>query len=56
MSVDCQRILDGLPDLDQLWSGPLSLVIAMVLLYRELGPSAFAGIIFIFTNEFHGQN
>ena len=55
MSVDCQRILDGLPDLDQLWSSPLSLIIAMVLLYRELGPSAFAGILFHHSSLFHSH-
>ena len=44
MSVDAQRILDGLPMVSQVWSSPLSLVLAMVLLYRELGPSSFAGV------------
>lgn len=44
MSVDCQRVLDGLPMANQIWSSPLSLVLALVLLYRELGPSSFAGV------------
>ena len=44
MSVDCQRVLDGLPMVNQVWSSPMSLVLAMILLYRELGPSSFAGV------------
>ena len=37
ISVDTQRLLDNIPYLNVLWGAPLKIVVAMVLIYRELG-------------------
>ncbi|KAK5580921.1 hypothetical protein RB653_000948 [Dictyostelium firmibasis] len=44
MSVDAQKFMDLCPYLHMIWSAPLQLVISLVLLYRILGPSVFAGL------------
>ena len=44
MAIDCGRYDELITILHTVWAGPLSITIAMVLLYRELGPSVFAGI------------
>lgn len=43
-SVDADRIGDTIPYLHVLWSGPLQIVIAIFLLYRQLGPSTLVGV------------
>ena len=43
MSVDAQRLMDLMTYLYAVYSAPLQIVIALVLLYRFLGPSIFAG-------------
>ena len=44
MSVDAQRVADVTFFLHEIWSAPLSITIAMVLLYQYLGPSSLAGL------------
>ena len=44
MSTDSQRLADTMSDFAQIWSSPLRIVICMVLLYNQLGWSAFAGL------------
>ncbi|KAN0041553.1 hypothetical protein ACTFIV_004095 [Dictyostelium citrinum] len=44
MSVDAQKFMDLCPYLHMIWSAPLQLAISLILLYRILGPSVFAGL------------
>jgi ATP-binding cassette subfamily C (CFTR/MRP) protein 1 len=48
MSVDCQRILETVPFLPNLWSAPLNVVIAMYFLYQELGIATLGGVAVLF--------
>ena len=43
VSVDAQRLMESIPYLCILWSAPFQAFLGMVLVYRELGPSALAG-------------
>ena len=43
MSVDAQRLMDLVTYLYAVYSAPIQITIALVLLYRFLGPSIFAG-------------
>ena len=43
MSVDAQRFMDLTPYLHIIWSGPLQIVLALIFLYKTMGPSIFAG-------------
>lgn len=45
MAVDSQRFQDLLMYLNLFWSAPFQILLAIVLLYRELGWSIFAGVI-----------
>uniref|UniRef100_A0A6G1SLE4 ABC-type glutathione-S-conjugate transporter n=1 Tax=Aceria tosichella TaxID=561515 RepID=A0A6G1SLE4_9ACAR len=45
MSVDAQRFQDLLMYANLIWSAPLQIVLAVVLLYRELGWPVFAGVL-----------
>ena len=44
MSTDTQRLADTMPYFAQIWSSPLQIIICMILLYNQLGWSAFAGL------------
>ncbi|XP_074648822.1 multidrug resistance-associated protein 1-like isoform X2 [Tubulanus polymorphus] len=44
MAVDSQKLQDIPNYLHLVWSAPLTVVVALVLLYQELGASAFAGL------------
>nr|AAL85711.1 ABC transporter ABCC.8 [Dictyostelium discoideum] len=44
MSVDAQKFMDLCPYLHMIWSAPLQLAISLVLLYRILNASVFAGL------------
>lgn len=44
MAVDSQRFQDLLMYVNLIWSAPLQITLAVVLLYRELGWSVFAGV------------
>jgi hypothetical protein len=43
MSVDAQRLMDLVTYMYALYSAPIQITIALVLLYNFLGPSIFAG-------------
>lgn len=44
MAVDSQRFQDLLMYLNLIWSAPFQIILAVLLLYRELGWSVFAGV------------
>ncbi|XP_060079836.1 multidrug resistance-associated protein 1-like [Ylistrum balloti] len=44
MSVDCQRMQDLSGYLWMLWSAPVQIILAMWLLWNQLGPSVLAGL------------
>lgn len=44
MSVDAQRFMDFTVYMHQLWSSPLQIILSLVFLWAELGPSVLAGI------------
>ncbi|XP_063421679.1 multidrug resistance-associated protein 1-like [Mytilus trossulus] len=44
MSVDCQRFQDVAGQLWMIWSAPLQIILATVLLWQQLGPSVLAGV------------
>ncbi|XP_010133954.1 PREDICTED: canalicular multispecific organic anion transporter 1 [Buceros rhinoceros silvestris] len=44
MSADAQRFMDMANFLHQLWSSPLQIIVSIVFLWGELGPSVLAGI------------
>ncbi|CAI2733366.1 unnamed protein product [Schistosoma spindalis] len=44
MSSDAQQFVQLMPFINILWSGPFQITIAMILLWRELGPSVLAGV------------
>jgi hypothetical protein len=43
MSVDAQRFMDLTTYVHTIWSAPFQIIVALYFLYRELGPSIFAG-------------
>ncbi|XP_020848542.2 multidrug resistance-associated protein 1-like isoform X1 [Phascolarctos cinereus] len=43
-SEDAQQLMDLTVNLNILWSAPLQILMAILLLWQELGPSVFAGI------------
>ncbi|NXH94045.1 MRP2 protein, partial [Pachycephala philippinensis] len=44
MSADAQRFMDMANFVHQLWSSPLQIILSIVFLWGELGPSVLAGI------------
>ncbi|XP_021341468.1 multidrug resistance-associated protein 1-like [Mizuhopecten yessoensis] len=44
MSVDCQRMQDLSGYLWMLWSAPVQIILAMTLLWNQLGPAVLAGL------------
>ncbi|PAA59379.1 hypothetical protein BOX15_Mlig000262g4 [Macrostomum lignano] len=55
MSVDSFKFQELMSYINILWSGPLQIVICLVLLYQELGPSIFAGVaVLIILIPFNG--
>jgi ABC-type multidrug transport system fused ATPase/permease subunit len=47
MSVDSQRLIDFFLMVNTVWSAPLQIIIASILLYQQLGIATFAGILFM---------
>ena len=47
MSVDSQRIIDFFLVVNLAWSGPLQIVISMLLLWQQLGIASLAGLMFL---------
>ena len=48
MSVDAQNFKDVITNLNILWSAPLQIIVAVVMLWKILGPSVFAGVGVLF--------
>uniref|UniRef100_A0A8D2LRU5 Multidrug resistance-associated protein 1 n=1 Tax=Varanus komodoensis TaxID=61221 RepID=A0A8D2LRU5_VARKO len=44
MSVDAQRFMDLATYINMIWSAPLQVVLALYLLWQNLGPSVLAGV------------
>ncbi|XP_074069915.1 multidrug resistance-associated protein 1-like isoform X1 [Macrotis lagotis] len=44
VSADAQQLMDLTVNLNILWSAPLQILMAILLLWQELGPSVFAGV------------
>ncbi|KFM06516.1 Canalicular multispecific organic anion transporter 1, partial [Aptenodytes forsteri] len=44
MSADAQRFMDMANFIHQLWSSPLQIILSIIFLWGELGPSVLAGI------------
>lgn len=44
MSADAQRFMDLANFIHQLWSCPLQIILSIIFLWGELGPSVLAGI------------
>ncbi|XP_034949722.1 multidrug resistance-associated protein 1 isoform X2 [Chelonus insularis] len=44
MSVDAQRFMDLMPYINMIWSAPLQILLALYFLWKQLGPSVFAGL------------
>ncbi|KAH0623850.1 hypothetical protein JD844_007019, partial [Phrynosoma platyrhinos] len=44
MSADAQRFMDFTNFVHQLWSSPVQIVLSLVFLWQELGPSVLAGL------------
>lgn len=45
MAVDSQRFIDMVPFICFLWTAPVQIAIALYLLWNELGPSVFGGLV-----------
>ncbi|KFQ48159.1 Canalicular multispecific organic anion transporter 1, partial [Nestor notabilis] len=45
MSADAQRFMDMANFVHQLWSSPLQIILSIVFLWGELGPSVLAGLV-----------
>jgi len=45
MSTDAQTFKQVIPSLNQIWSMPLQIILAIYFLYHEIGPSVFCGVI-----------
>ena len=45
VSVDTQRVLDNVPYMGLLWGAPYQVILAIVLLYNELGVAALIGCL-----------
>ncbi|XP_043849386.1 multidrug resistance-associated protein 1-like [Dromiciops gliroides] len=43
-SADAQQLMDLTVNINLLWSAPLQILMAILLLWQELGPSVFAGV------------
>lgn len=47
MSVDSQKLHDMCTDIHEPWAAPIMIIISMVLLWNIVGPSSFAGLVFL---------
>ncbi|XP_017694853.1 PREDICTED: multidrug resistance-associated protein 1-like isoform X3 [Lepidothrix coronata] len=48
MSADAQQLLEMAVTMNQLWSVPFQIIVAVVFLWKELGPSVLAGVALLF--------
>ncbi|XP_027548439.1 multidrug resistance-associated protein 1-like isoform X3 [Neopelma chrysocephalum] len=44
MSADAQQLLELAINMNQLWSAPFQIIVVVVFLWKELGPSVLAGV------------
>lgn len=44
MSADAQQLLELALNMNLLWSAPFQIIMAVVFLWKELGPSVLAGV------------
>lgn len=44
MSADTQQLMEMAVNLNLLWSAPFQIIMAVVFLWKELGPSVLAGV------------
>ncbi|KAM6418865.1 multidrug resistance-associated protein 1-like [Pluvialis apricaria] len=44
MSVDAQQLMDLTVNINLLWSAPFQIIMAVIFLWKELGPSVLAGV------------
>ncbi|XP_076819731.1 multidrug resistance-associated protein 1-like isoform X1 [Clavelina lepadiformis] len=44
MSVDAQRFMDLMPYINCLWSAPFEILLAVIFLWKTMGPSVMAGV------------
>ncbi|GAB1603326.1 resistance-associated 1-like isoform X1, partial [Argonauta hians] len=47
MSIDCSRLQDAVPFLYVMLSAPIQISFSLYLLYQQLGPSVFAGLVLL---------
>ena len=48
VSVDAESALTELPWALHIWAGPLTVVVAVIFLWIEVGVAALAGVVFLF--------
>ncbi|XP_074156530.1 multidrug resistance-associated protein 1-like isoform X3 [Sminthopsis crassicaudata] len=47
VSADAQQLMDLTVNLNILWSAPLQILMTILLLWQELGPAVFAGVVIL---------
>ena len=47
MSIDCDAIVNMLPSIHSLWSGPFQILVTLYLLYSQIGVSFLVGLVFV---------
>lgn len=47
MSIDCDAIVNMLPSIHSLWSGPFQIAVTLYLLYDQIGISFLVGVVFV---------
>ena len=49
LAIDAQRIIEVIPNVNVVWSGPFQIILALYFLYDIVGNSAFAGMAILLT-------
>lgn len=44
MSADAQQLMELIVNINLLWSAPFQIIMAVIFLWKELGPSVLAGV------------
>ena len=45
MSIDTQRFMDLVGEINTIWTSPLSIILSLYFLWGYLGPSSLAGLV-----------